>query len=899
MLMDPRFGRRHFLGAAVAAPVAAQTQGAGVAGAPAKPEAAPAAAPAAPALAYPRVFSGRQLAMLAFPLGGVGAGSLSLGGRGQLRDWEIFNRADKGLAPEYGFASIWARAGKGKPFASVLEARIAPPYEGSSGLGSRNAPGLRRLESAVFTGEYPVARIGFRDPRLPVKVSLEAFTPFIPLAADESGLPVAVLRYKVSNPGTAPASVSIAFALSNVVGLPNGGPGRGRVNDRRESSGLSGFLMRDPTLKTDDPAAGTFALAVLEPGTGRVSARKAWPKGKWWASPMLYWDDFTADGSLDESDDAGNPVASVCLGREIAPGAEAAFTFLLAWHFPNRTPEWCGWSAPKRDERTVIGNHYATRFGDAWEAAEYAARSLPALEPRMRRFVEAVRETTLPPAVKDAAMANLSTLATNTCFRTSDGEFHGFEGTGDKRGCCMGSCTHVWNYESATHNLFPSLARSMRRAAFEASSAEGAVPNRILLPEGKQHDGMPAADGQMGQIIKTYFDWQLSGDDAWLRRMWPTVKRAIEFCWAKGGWDGDRDGVMEGVQHNTYDVEFYGPNPMCGIYYLGGLRAAEEMARAVGDEASAREYHALYDRGRGWIDANLFNGEYYIQKTRGIPVSQIHPVLHTTGGAEDTEHPDFQLGEGCLVDQLVGQYVATFAGLGWLLDEKKIRKTLESIYRYNYKRGLWDHESVQRIFALNDESALVICDYGRAKRPRVPFPYYAEVMTGFEYSAAVLMLYAGMEREGIECIGNIRRRYDGERRNPWNEAECGHHYARAMAAWTGLVALSGFRYRGAERAVEAMPRSRAQRFRSFWSAGTAWGSFELARQESGLRFSIAATEGEMAVRRVELAPRAGGGSTATVGGKALVHKLERGRAAVVVTFDEVRLAPGRNLVVTL
>src|ERR1700689_4795178 len=127
---------------------------------------------------YPRVYSGDHLKMIAFPLGGVGAGSISLGGRGQLRDWEIFNKSNKGFSPNYGFPAIWAQAGSSKPVARVLEARIPPPYEGQNGLGASNAPGLSRLESATFIGEYPLARIDFADPSLPLKVSLQAFSPF-------------------------------------------------------------------------------------------------------------------------------------------------------------------------------------------------------------------------------------------------------------------------------------------------------------------------------------------------------------------------------------------------------------------------------------------------------------------------------------------------------------------------------------------------------------------------------------------------------------------------------------------------------------------------------------------------------------------------------------------------
>jgi uncharacterized protein (DUF608 family) len=380
------------------------------------------------------------------------------------------------------------------------------------------------------------------------------------------------------------------------------------------------------------------------------------------------------------------------------------------------------------------------------------------------------------------------------------------------------------------------------------------------------------------------------------------VKKALEFAWVQGGWDGDKDGVAEGVQHNTYDVEFYGPNPMCGIYYLGALRACEEMAQATGEEAFARECRRLFESGKRWIDQNLFNGQYYIQKTRGIPVDKIAKPLRSRGGADDPEHPEFQLGEGCLVDQLVGQYVADFTGLGPLVDPATIRQTLQSIYKYNYKRDLYSHNSVQRTFALNDESALVICDYGATKRPKVPFPYFAEVMTGFEYSAAVLMLEHGMLKEGVECIENIRRRYDGERRNPWDEAECGRHYARAMAAWSGVVALGGFRYDGVQKAVAANPKVSADRVSSFWSCAAAWGTFSHSVRNGRLRFSIAVIYGRLPVRSVELGPRvtAGASSSATLRGKRLEHRVKQDPARLTfVLANPIEVAEGDELVLSV
>lgn len=772
---------------------------------------------------FPRTFTGRHLTAIAFPLGGVCAGSISLGGRGQLRDWEIFNRPDKGNAPGYAFPAIWAQSGSRKPIARVLESRIRPPYEGSSGLGTRNAPGLARLAAASFTGEFPLARIDFADPELPVSVSLEAFSPFIPHEPDDSGLPVAVLRYRVTNPGRVSAKASIAWSIDNPVGSAT--PADTRANEYRGAAQLAGLIMTNPDLAAADPLKGSFVLATLDPGHARVTHLRGWQRDRWWNSPMLYWDDFSADGELGPEPEVRSGVGALCVGRTIAPGAHADYTFLLAWHFPNRTPRRCGWNAPKGEEDTLIGNWYATRFPDAWAAAEYAAANLPALERKTRRFTAALRQSTIPGAVKDAASANLSTLVTQVCFRTEDGEFHGFEGANDHAGCCHGSCTHVWNYETTTPHLFPTFARSLRATSFGYDlDAAGALHFRENLPHGQPLWGFAAADGQMGQILHAWLDFRLSGDTEWLRKLWPGVKRALEFAWEPGGWDADRDGVMEGVQHNTYDVEFYGPNPLCGIYYLGALRAAEEMARVVGDDVSAVEYRRLFASGSKWIDANLFNGEYYIQKIRGEAKDKIAANLRSDMGSDDTVNPQYQVGEGCLADQLIGQYLADVAGLGPLVAPANIRRALESIYRYNHKPTLIDHQTVQRTYALNDEAAIVICDYGKAQRPRIPFPYYAEAWTGIEYLVASQMLFAGKIRDGVESYRNVRARYDGEKRNPWNEPECGHHYARAMSAWSGVLATSGFRYHGGERLIEI---NAPAGHRCFWATGTGWGTFEV------------------------------------------------------------------------
>lgn len=843
-------------------------------------------------IGFPRVHTGRQLARISRPLGGIGTGGIGLGGRGNLQDWQIFNRPDIGNSPEYAFPCMWVRTAGNTPYSVVLERRFLPPYDlYSEGLGFANAPGLPRLAEARFSGAFPISQIDFEDRECPVHVKLDAFSPFYPLDADASGLPCAVLTYEMHNPDASPAEVVVAWSISNPVGNSEH-----RSNEARTASGMSGLFMTDPSLAADHALKGSFVLAALPASDGAAEMLPRWSGGSIWrVGPQHFWfDEFAKTGNLGKPVEPSTPVGSVSIRKTIPAGSTRSFRFLIVWHFPNRTPERCGWEAPEGKKNAVIGNYYCTQFADAWAVAEHVAGNLAELERKTRAFADAMKDSTLPGAVKDGAASNLSTLVSNTSFRIADGSFQGFEGCNDRGGMGFGTCLHVWNYEVATQFVFPSLARSMRDTSFGyALDDEGHMDFRHKLPPSKERWGSAAADAQMGQIVKLYFDWMQCGDDKWLRGLWPAAKRALAYAWRPGGWDERKSGVMDGVQHNTYDIELYGPNPMCGSWYLAALRAMASMADAMGDVEMARECSSMGEQGSKWIDANLFNGEYYVQQIRGIPKDKIATGLLVGMGSKDTLHPMFQVGDGCLVDQLVGQYMATVAGMGDLLDPVHIRKTLESIYRYNYKRDLSRHASVQRVYALNDEAALVICDFTKGTRPDVPLPYYAEIMTGFEYSAAVLMLAHGMVNEGLECIANIRRRYDGEKANPYDESEYGRHYARAMASWAAIPVLSGFVYDARKGRLELAPRLKASEFRSFLSTPTGWGTVELTTQ----RFKLTLVDGSLRLKELFFAP---GLQSARVmsGNKEVSHRPLAQNGGTLLQFSpEVIVDPSAPLLV--
>ncbi|MEO6964746.1 MAG: GH116 family glycosyl-hydrolase [Acidobacteriaceae bacterium] len=773
-----------------------------------------------------------------------------MGGRGNLTDWEIFNHPDVGNSPDYAFPAVWVKAGKEAPVSRVLERRFLPPYDlKPDNMGSANVPGLPRLAEVTFHGSFPMAHLEFHDDAVPVLISLDAFSPFQPIDADLSGLPCTLLTYDVRNPGQHSAEAVIAWSLDNPIGK-----GHDRENEKRTSAGMQGIFMHDPALQADDPGLGSIALVALEAPGGQIAVRPYLHDNQWNMGVQTFWfDSFSKTGDLGQESASHSGIGSVSIRHTIPPGESRTFRFLLSWHLPNRTPAVCGWDAPKGEGNAALGNYYCTRFRDAWQVATYAQQNLPELETSTRQFLQALQTSTLPAGVIEAASANLSTLVSNTSFRIADGSFQGFEGCGDGKGWGFGTCTHVWNYEVATQFVFPSLARSMRSTNFGYSTDErGHMDFRHKLPLGIEHWGAAAADGQMGQIVKLYLDWKLCADLDWLRQLWPACKRALAYAWQPGGWDANKDGVMEGVQHNTYDIEFYGPNPLCEGWYLAALKACSEMATAVDDAEFASECKRLFEQGSRWTDANLFNGEYYIQQVRGIPENQIADGLREGMGTKDTLHPDFQAGSGCLIDQLLGQYIADLAGMGPLLNESNMRKALQSIYKYNYRKNMYDAPSVERAFTLNDDSALIVCDYSRSERPEIPFPYYSENFTGSEYAVAILMMNHGMVDDGVQCIENIRARYDGEKANPWNEAEYGRHYARAMASWGAIPMLSGFRYNGVTRELAIHPLIHDQNFRCFWSTPTAWGSFQQRHANGRSTLTLQVHKGTIAIRQIRL-----------------------------------------------
>jgi uncharacterized protein (DUF608 family) len=623
---------------------------------------------------------------------------------------------------------------------------------------------------------------------------------------------------------------------------------------------------KPPAALKDQPDFGTMTLALLGPREG-VRAAAALPEG---ALPEAVF----AGGAGEPARPMGQKLVGALVRTvKLDPGAEAQVTFAVAWHFPNLR---------LKDG----GRFYATRFPSAVAVAEHLAKNLDALAAQTRLWHDTWYDSTLPWWFLDRTFLNTSILATSTCFRFATGRFYGWEGVG----CCEGTCTHVWHYAQAVGRLFPDLERDLRERtdfgiAFDRTS--GVVRFR------GEAAGL-AVDGQAGVVLRSYREHQMSADDSFLRKNWPSIRKALECLMDR---DGDDDGFIEGGQHNTLDADWFGPVAWLIGMYLAALAAGEAMAKETGDDAFARRCRTILEKGRKRLAADLFEDGYFINKP-------------------DPKRPDaINSGTGCHIDQVLGQAWAFQVGLDRVIPEAETRSALKSLWRYNFSPDVGPYRAANkpgRWYAMPGEAGLLMCTFPRAdwnyakakgKGPDWAAGYFNECMNGFEYQVAAHMIWEGMLTEGLAITRAVHDRYHPARRNPWNEVECGDHYARSMASYGVYLAACGFEYHGPKGHIGFAPRLTPEDFRAAFTAAEGWGTFSQKREAGVQKEMIAVKHGKLRMKTLafELPEGARPGQVAvSAAGRAVPATIreEKGRATVTLGA-ETTLVAGQSLEITI
>ncbi len=873
--------RREFLVATSSAALAAASASLSQAQTPPKQEEATAFSPAELSEAGPqRTYSGDRTTQIALPIGGIGAGTVCMNGYGGLQDFSIRARPENTAlpeaftanSPEAAFAILHIKGGPTK----LVEGPF-PPFkifdQGLQGQGLRRAgfEGFPRFSKCEFMGEYPFGKATLSDPNLPLEVTVLGWNPFIPLDDRNSGIPCAILEYTLTNRSTAPVEFEFSYHLSHLA--PGCKPDQaGSRNEVIAAKGV--FLHNDEEAGAE--AFGSAALVAI----GKEAREGLRIKAMWLRSPGWEFDSmsalwrevssgkFTENDGNNSVDKAGKNGASILMAEKLSPGQSRTYPIVIAWYFPNcylregginkdaevRGQPGCRTTGPSGTP--PWRPYYAGVWSDARDVAQYVDENYQSLRARTLRFKEAFFASTLPPYVLDGVSANLGIIKSPTVLRQENGNIWGWEGCFPDNGCCHGSCTHVWNYAQAFPHLFPKLERTLREMELVRSMDErGHVTFRAAIPDGPvDHKFHAAADGQLGGIMKVYRDWHISGDTAWLKRMYPLARRSINY--GIQTWDPDRKGGLFEPHHNTFDIEFWGADGMCTSIYLGALAAMAKMAEAAGEAADAKSYSELAARTAAFMDEHLFNGDYYQQQVQ-------YKDLHDRSFAESVasvdenssemqrllkrEGPKYQYGSGCLSDGVIGAWMAAIYGIPTPVNRQNVRASLGAIFKYNFKTDLSQHANAQRPgYAMGREPGLLICSWPRGGKPTLPFVYSDEVWTGNEYQVASHLIHEGLVEEGLTIVRALRSRYDGRTRNPWNEYECGNWYARAMSSYALLGALSGFRYSAVDRTLWFGPRVKTRPFQCFFSTASGWGTIELRDRTIAVR----TIEGELKIEKL-------------------------------------------------
>jgi len=758
-------------------------------------------------------YQGDYLDRVAFPIGGIGAGMICLEGTGAISHVSVRNAPEIFNEP-YMFAALCVKR-KGENLAKVIEGPVPTwKYFGipESGNGSGRASyGFPRFDRATFITRFPFAEINLEDEEIPLQVSINGWSPFIPADPDNSSLPAGALEYHFVNRSSTVQEAVFSFNSQNFMHIPR----RSVTSSHFEKGELikafpKGFLLwRDGTDETPYYEGGFAFFADEE----TVSVDHCWFRGSHFDAKTINWRNIK-NATIEENPPVDEKAtgASLFVPFKLNPGEEKTIRLKFCWYVPNSDLRvgaelngCCSDSDMSCCDSKTYRPWYAGKFRSIEELAAYWRDNYIDLRNKTSLFSSAFYQSTLPPEVLEAVAANLTILKSPTLLRQTDGRIWAWEGCHDDRGCCAGSCTHVWNYAQAIPHLFPSLERTLRDTEFTSSQMEtGFQKFRASLPIRPAGPGQhAAADGQLGGIMKVYREWRISADDEWLKKLWPQVKKSLDFCVEQ--WDPKHKGVLEEPHHNTYDIEFWGPDGMCTGFYLGALTAMIKMGKSLNQDI--RFYQDLLDSGKKYMESALFNGEYFFQKVQWENLRATDPVSMAEGAWNvdyspeaialfKKEGPKYQYGDGCLSDGVLGLWIARVCGIDDnIIDPSKIKSHLASVHKYNLCKDLSGHVNPQRpSYALGDEGGLLLCTWPKGNELTLPFVYSDEVWTGIEYQVASHLIFEGLMKEGLEIVRVCRNRYDGRIRNPFNEYECGHWYARAMSSYGLLQALTGMRY---------------------------------------------------------------------------------------------------------
>lgn len=785
--------------------------------------------------------SRNELRYIGMPVGGLHAGTVYVGGDGRLWLWQIYNEtfegAQEGIEPKIVNWNDGTMVRKIRPRdgSAYIEPAIADNKRildqgfaiktlvaGKTIIKELNAD---HWDEVVFTGSYPLADIVYTSKDFPLAVKLKVYSPFIPLDSEKSALPGTILRVEVLNNSTKAFPVDLIGWMENGVNKVSGKPGSGSKTNTVSFGAtsvdiVSGFTTTDANLSN---ASDHGSMCFTYHGT----EGKANPALDPWPVETVDFNQSKAQTAKVDGDE--KLVGGISVSQMLAPGKTMQADYSINWHFNNVNPK-----LKKLVKDAEQGYHYASRFKDARAVSDFIKTNFSQLTTGTELWSNTWSNSTLPHWFLERTFLNIGTLATANTYRFASGRFWSWEGVG----ACAGTCTHVWQYAHAMARIFPALERDLRE---RVDLGIGFVKDTGAIIFRGENETRPAIDGQAGTILRFYREHQMNRDDAFLKTNWAKIKLAVQFMLAQ---DKNGDGMTDTPMENTLDAVWEGEIAWIVGLCIAAASAAQAMATEVGDTDFAATCKAYVEKGRSNMERELFNGEYFIHRPDAV---QGRKQL----GSYNT----------CHIDQVYGQSWAFQVGLPRVLDEKKTRSALQSLWKYNFTMDVGPYIKTHiggRPYALSGEGGMVMNT--NPHNEEAPFGenvswqlgYFHECMSGFEHQVAAHMMAEGMHEESLILTNRIHDRYHAAKRNPFNEIECSDHYARAMASYGTYLSACGFSYHGPKGIIGFGPKWNQENFAAAFTAAEGWGTYRQQLQGAAQHHQLQLKYGTLRLKEIKL-----------------------------------------------
>ncbi len=526
-----------------------------------------------------------------------------------------------------------------------------------------------------------------------------------------------------------------------------------------------------------DISHGDMTLAVLS--ADAMAATQ-------WQDAATFWNNFSEHGTLVEQSVPPESTRNAALASavELAPGETRKITFVLTWNFPN---QYTIFNKPE-----FLGHIYSQWFNNSLEVTREIAQRHEELFARSAAFPNALYAGSLPPKIKDAVNAQLTTFNKETWW-VKDGTFAVWEGMV----CCGMQTLDVAFYGSTPVSaLFPDLQKTSMRLSARHQKPDGEMPHSF--PGNFTHpDSWWKLDLMPAFTLMVYRDYLWSGDHHYLREMWPVITKAMAYDQRT---DKDKDFLPDDQGADcTFDAwPMNGTTSYVSSMFLAALTAGIRMARVLGDTKVEADYTQWLEKGKKSFESELWNGHYY-QMARDI-----------TTGIQNT---------GILLAGTAGQWFADICDLGNVLPHDHVKSHNEQAFHYCRQKtrpGMWYVNP-------DDGIAYINGFWPHGGKPEGDGQWSAP-WTGVEYMFASSLAYAGRADLAETVTTDVYDRYV-KRRAPWNHTECGQHYFRALSVWTILLGMQGFRWDAIRRSLGFTPRVSPENHRSLFCTAAGWGEY--------------------------------------------------------------------------